>query len=292
MKEKDLLNIQKFLKGKKDIIGAYCYGMTKYFGRDNYHLFLVSNDINSWKKEIKYEKDSNDIDEIEVQDIIENYNFITHVNDRFNGCIFDYIVVSLDEFVSSLEKFSNMYFNNIFENPILEIPVDNGINEKLTSKIESNRRVFLLSSLHRLNKSNCSLFEIFEEMFSYLSYVPNNDPYFFPKYKSEELKRYIKNNYSKLKEIYKNNPYFTLDNNDIVLINQDLVIKDLKDIMLGVFLDEIDERRLLGTTLERATIYQEDSSLVESAFECIDGFYLGLTHSIREEKIRRKSLKK
>ena len=288
MNELDFLNIKKFLKGKKDIVGAYLYGMTSYFGHKNYHLFLVSNDINSWKKEIKYERDSNDIDDIEVQDIIENYDFITHVNDRFNGCIFDYIVVSLDEFENSLNKLSNMYFTNIFENPFIKIQDNND----LTSIIENNRRVFLLSCLQRLNKSNCSLSEIFEEMFNYLSYIPNNEQYFYPKYKDKELKLYIKNNYSKLKEIYKNNPYYTLDNNDIAHVNQDLVENDLKDILLDVFFDKIDESRLLGTTLERANMYQEDSNLVSCAIECIDGFYQGITHSFREEKIRRKSIKK
>lgn len=294
MTENDLLNIQKFLEGKKDIIGAYCYGMTSYFGRNNYHLFLVSNDIDEWKKEIKYEKDSNDIDEIGLQDIMENHEFVTRVNERYNGCIFDYIVVSKREFISSLEKFNNMYFANIFENPFIKIPVCNDkiINKELTSIVESNRRIFLLTALQRLNKSNCSLSEIFEEMFNYLAYIPNNDPYFYPKYKHDELLRYIKNNYSKLKEIYVNNPYFTLDNRDNAHVNQELVLNDLKNILLDVFFDEIDEKRLLGSIDERANIYCDDSNLVSNAFECINGDYQEFTHSIREEKVRRKSLKK
>ena len=293
--EEDLNNMKDFLKGKRNILGAYCYGMVMYKGKKNYHLILVTDNIKRYKPEfMSLDECTNSDDALIAMTLAEN-DYIVDV-DKKNECIFDYTVVSDETFKNSLENWTNLFIADIFQKPILSVKT----TTELDNYISIDRRNALLTSLLIIGKSNVSFLEIMQEIFAYKEY--NN---IFKEECDEsniqlgETYSYVDKNYYQLMSIYGINPYFTLDNDDSVQIDLDKVSEDIVKLPLDLmlYIDALNQGLINENDIreEMSQNYTENLLSINNMFLPLDTSLIGLLKSIsrsqREENLQKKYIR-
>lgn len=205
----DIKNIKKFLLTRPKTKGCYCYGIGEELGKKVYKIILVTDDIWKWQVNNSHKKEVTQYIEFLRQ---SKYNFVEYLNIKDNDCIFDYVLMSEEEFRENSLNWKFMTYAEIFHKPFLTIKSNN----ELDNLIIENQKKALTTSILMSDYDKLNFYDLMIKLYCITGYL------------SSEKVSLVFENYDFLKYMYNKYDFISIGEDGTVKIDYEKLNKEVE----------------------------------------------------------------